>query len=359
MTEALERRLGRAAGLSLLIHLVAGLAMICVLRRGLDTNPDLADRLRFLVEHRALWLAGWAAWNLAALSILYFCRAFALAHQDDPSAEKGWLRAAFPLALLAVAGDLSAEFIEMRVLPGLAREALSAWRGGTPLAAAAAEFLIRHRGAVLLTGSLANGLYTLMAVLMAWACRRAYPRETAAAAALVGISGAGLSLAALTGSAGGMFWANALLVPAILAWQGGVAVTAFRRANALRPRQRRPLVVYDGECGICAGNLPWLGRLDWLEVFDALPYQSEETYRRVPALRRSECEQALQLALPDGKIFSGADAFREVFLRMPALWPAGVLMAAPPVAALLRRLYPILARNRYRLGGHCEIKRQP
>ena len=123
--------------------------------------------------------------------------------------------------------------------------------------------------------------------------------------------------------------------------------------------RHKPLVVYDGACNICGGNLKWLYRLDWLRRFDALPYQSDEVYRVHPQLTREACEQALQVAFENGRVYSGADAFREVFLRMPLTFPVGVLMALPPIPWTLRKLYPILARNRYRLGGHCTVPRRP
>jgi len=115
----------------------------------------------------------------------------------------------------------------------------------------------------------------------------------------------------------------------------------------------KPLVIYDGQCNICAGNLPWLYRLDWLKRFDALPYQSEEVYRRYPMVKRAECEEAMHVAFPNGRIYQGTDAFRAVFLRMPLTFVVGVVMAIPPMPWLLRKLYPLLARNRYRIGGTC------
>lgn len=117
----------------------------------------------------------------------------------------------------------------------------------------------------------------------------------------------------------------------------------------------RPVVVYDGACGLCAGNLKWLYRLDHLDVFEAISYQSETLAARFPNLRREECEQALQLVFTDGRTYAGVDAFREVFLRMPLTFLVGVILWIPPVSWLLRRLYPILSRHRYRLGGTCEI----
>ena len=124
-------------------------------------------------------------------------------------------------------------------------------------------------------------------------------------------------------------------------------------------RQAKPVVVYDGVCGLCAGNLKWLYRLDHLHVFEAAPYQQDDLYLRFPQLKREACEQALQLVFADGRVYAGVDAFREVFLRMPLTFLVGVLLWIPPLAWWLRKLYPIVSRHRYRLGGTCEIPKRP
>lgn len=121
----------------------------------------------------------------------------------------------------------------------------------------------------------------------------------------------------------------------------------------------KPLVIYDGECGLCAGNLKWLHRLDWLKVFDDTPFQAEELDRRFPAIKRADYEEALHVIFPDGRTFRGADAIRAVMVRMPLTALPGVLLGLPPLARLFRMIYPVIARNRYRLGGHCKIEGHP
>lgn len=200
-------RLSRAAALSLGAHLIAGLAMACILRRGLDTNADLADRLSFLSEHRTLWRAAWGTWNLAALCVLGFFSAFSRAHRLGGAAVR--------VGVAAVAADLTAEAIEMWVLPGLPPAAYTG----------------HHRFAVLLTGGFANGLYTLASVMLLAETRRQYPFWVVAAGAGVGLGGIWLSAAALMGSVDGMFWSNVLLVPSLLLWQSGVSREAYLRAR--------------------------------------------------------------------------------------------------------------------------------
>jgi hypothetical protein len=91
-------------------------------------------------------------------------------------------------------------------------------------------FLIVHRLAVLLSGYLANGLYSLSVLILAWATRRAYPVWVWLAGVGTGCAGFMLSVAALKDSAAGMFWTNVLLVPLLLLWLAGVA----RFAKAVR-----------------------------------------------------------------------------------------------------------------------------
>lgn len=208
------RRLRDACVIAAAVHLVAGLAMALVLRHGLQSNPDLADRMRFLVERRGLWTAAWLSWNAAALSILWF---FACVAEARPCA---LTRFALALAAAGVAGDLSAETIEMALAPTLAA------------AGRASELLTADRAAVLLTGTLANGLYTAASLAALAALWKDSTTLVRAAGVVVGLSGVWLSAAALADSTWGMLASNVLLVPAILAWQLGLARDAHRRALA-------------------------------------------------------------------------------------------------------------------------------
>jgi len=207
-----RRRLRLSAGIALAAHLAAGLSMAAILRYGLQTNLDLASRLAFLVEHRALWTVGWLSWTLAGLSILYFYACYSAAHQDARNA--GWLRAAVFITYFAIAFDWSAQWIEIVQLPGLARQG--------DLAA----FLDRHRLAVLLTGGLANILYTIAAALLLWPTRARYAPAIVAAGAGVVIFGTAMTLASVADSTRWLFVTNAGLIPCLSVWLIGVALDA-------------------------------------------------------------------------------------------------------------------------------------
>jgi hypothetical protein len=216
--------LRRAGLVAFCTHLLAGISMALILENGLETTPDIQDRFAFLVNHRALWTAGWLSWTAAAISILYFYLTFASVHR---------VRSRLPvfLTVIAIGPDLAAQAIEIGVLPSLAAEAFSK-------IAAPELFLTLHRVAVMLSGYLANGLYSVSAASLAWMARYAYPAWVSAMGVAVGVFGLTLSVAALLDSATGMFWTNVLLVPALLVWLAAVAIipVAQRRVDDRRRR---------------------------------------------------------------------------------------------------------------------------
>jgi predicted DCC family thiol-disulfide oxidoreductase YuxK len=77
------------------------------------------------------------------------------------------------------------------------------------------------------------------------------------------------------------------------------------RPLVVSPPPPRPLVVFDGDCGFCRY---WLAR--WRRVvgdrFDTEPYQTAAA--RFPALPRDRFRHAVQLVLPDGRVYQGAEA---------------------------------------------------
>ena len=215
MKHTRRSQLSRAGWLAFAAHLIAGLAMAMILREGLESNPDVTARLRFVSVQRVWWTVAWLTWTLAAATILAFYARFAAVHRIEglPAAA---LNTAVLLTIVAVGADWTAQGVEIFVLPGLAG------RGD------AGGFLAWHRTAVVLTGVLANGLYTLATLLLVWASRRAYPRWIRAAGLGTVIGGATLSAAAWADSASGMVIANVVLVPCLLTWLAGVAVSAAR-----------------------------------------------------------------------------------------------------------------------------------
>jgi len=179
--------------------------MAIILSHGLETNAEFNTRLSFMVDHRALWSFGWLTWTAAALSFLYFCDAFAAAHDLH--------RFAVLLTAAAVVADITGHTMEIALLPAIAGRVLRS-EGSPEL------FLLLHRIVVLLSGYVANTLYSLSTLFLSWSSRHFYPRRIPAAGLAVAFVGFGLSIAALAGSTAGLLWTNAVLIVLLLLWLG-------------------------------------------------------------------------------------------------------------------------------------------
>jgi hypothetical protein len=89
-------------------------------------------------------------------------------------------RFALALTVAALGPDLAAQAIEIGIRP-------------TP--ENASTFLLLHRMAVLLSGYVANGLYSLTALLLAWWARHVYPPWLTGVGIAVAVFGFALSVA--------------------------------------------------------------------------------------------------------------------------------------------------------------------
>lgn len=96
------------------------------------------------------------------------------------------------------------------------------------------------------------------------------------------------------------------------------------------PPAERPLVIYDGDCSFCRF---WLLRLR-RGVGDRADYApSQRVAAEFPEIPQEHFRRALQLILPDGRVFAGAEAvFRLQALAPPAHAGNGALKVAMETA---------------------------
>ncbi len=172
-------RLSRYAWTTALFH-AAGLAFAALgMRPGTPLVP-LAERRAFLDGAHLGWSLGWTAWMVCALTLALFY--FMVARRE--AAETEWPRFAFALTIAGIAVDLLCDALYIGLLPQLAR--------GDERQFILVERLCTVGGAVV-----ANGLYTIGAVIITF-CRRRSPLVMALGAG-VGICGAAMVVAGLDG----------------------------------------------------------------------------------------------------------------------------------------------------------------
>ena len=115
-----------------------------------------------------------------------------------------------------------------------------------------------------------------------------------------------------------------------------------------------PLVlIYDGECRFCQGGITWVRNRAVPGEFEYLPSQSPDRKRRFPSLSDQDCEEAIQLVLPDGRVLSGDRAVPEILRRLRGWRWLGLLFRLPGAGWIAPSVYSWVARNRYAIS--CRI----
>lgn len=166
---------------------LAAVVLLVVLAPATPLVADPAERARYVADHLLLWRLGWGTWMIAALTLVWFYVWW--------RAKTGAPHAALAVAAAGLVVDLSAE---------------------TALVVAAPDaFLAVAPLAYVLTGAVANGLYTVAGIVLTLATPlSAVERAWAAlmwAGGLLLSAGAALDLPIVTAIATGVLFP--LLVP--------------------------------------------------------------------------------------------------------------------------------------------------
>ncbi len=112
------------------------------------------------------------------------------------------------------------------------------------------------------------------------------------------------------------------------------------------------VVIYDGECNFCQGQVANLRRFDvggrhlaFLSLHD--PRVAE----RYPDLSHDELMEQMYVIDGKNRRHGGADAVRYLSRRLPLLWPIMPILHIPGTARLWRWMYRQVAKRRYKISG--------
>src|SRR5258705_4935802 len=104
-----------------------------------------------------------------------------------------------------------------------------------------------------------------------------------------------------------------------------------------------PLVIFDGDCSFCRTWIEYWRRL----TGDRVAY---EPYQKVagefPEIPRERFARAVHLALPDGKVVSGAEAVYRSLAFAGRSWPLKLYLHLPGFAAVSEWIYAFIAEHR-------------
>jgi predicted DCC family thiol-disulfide oxidoreductase YuxK len=105
-------------------------------------------------------------------------------------------------------------------------------------------------------------------------------------------------------------------------------------------------MVYDGDCDFCNRWIKrWRRRTG--DHVDYVPFQSPELATRFPEIPSQMFEASVQLIVPDGSVFDGAEAvFRSLALSGRSTWALRYYQRSRIFARAAERFYRFVARHR-------------
>lgn len=107
------------------------------------------------------------------------------------------------------------------------------------------------------------------------------------------------------------------------------------------------MVLYDGECGFCAGQVRFLGRHDSEELFRFVPLQSDEGKKILRSAGMSENELDTVVYQKNGRYLKRSGAVLNIMRDLGGLWRLlyGLIIIPPFIRDFF---YSLFARNRHR-----------
>lgn len=110
------------------------------------------------------------------------------------------------------------------------------------------------------------------------------------------------------------------------------------------------VVIFDGQCRICTGQIRRLARWDWGGRLAYLSLHDAEVARRWPDLTHDALMKEMYIVDRQGRRHPGASAVRYLSRRLPTLWWLMPILHFPGTLPLWQWLYRQIANRRYRFG---------
>lgn len=130
--------------------------------------------------------------------------------------------------------------------------------------------------------------------------------------------------------------------------------TRPRKAPAPLPdpaaRPQADVVIFDGHCSFCRGQVGWLARLDRGGRLAFLSLHDPAVARQYPDLHHDSLMQEMYVVDRSGRRHRGAEALRYLSRRVPQLWWLAPLLHIPLSLPVWHWCYRQFARRRYLFG---------
>ena len=116
------------------------------------------------------------------------------------------------------------------------------------------------------------------------------------------------------------------------------------------------VIIYDGQCQFCTGQVRRLARWDTGQRLAFLSLHDAEVAQNYPDLSYDQLMEQMYVVDGSGRRHGGAAAFRYLTRHLPRLWPLALPLHIPGSLPLWQWCYRQIARRRYRWNqaNNCE-----
>lgn len=113
----------------------------------------------------------------------------------------------------------------------------------------------------------------------------------------------------------------------------------------------KAIVLYDGHCNFCIGQVENLKRLDFTHRLQPVSLHEPIVSEHFPDLTHDQLMEQMWVIAPSGKRYAGAYSLRYLSRIMPMLWPIAPALHIPGLMPLWSFFYKAVAKRRYQIAG--------
>lgn len=107
-------------------------------------------------------------------------------------------------------------------------------------------------------------------------------------------------------------------------------------------------VLFDGSCSLCRASAARVRRFDSQNHIELLDLHDTSVSKRFPQIDRDEAMKWMQAVDPNGRIYSGSDAWAKIGLVLPGWKLIAWILRIPGIRWIASKIYAWIARYRYR-----------
>jgi predicted DCC family thiol-disulfide oxidoreductase YuxK len=107
-------------------------------------------------------------------------------------------------------------------------------------------------------------------------------------------------------------------------------------------------VLFDGSCSLCRASVARVRPFDRHGHIEFLDLHDPSSFQRFPNIDRELALRSMQGVDSQGRIYTGAEAWAQIGLRLPGWKLLACLLLVPGIHWIARIFYAWIARNRYR-----------